>query len=198
MTTKSENDPLKENFNQFYHLSDKSFTDLKSIFRYSHREKGEVFIRVGYRNESEYMILNGFCRSFLLNPEGEEITLSFFKQNSVLSPHITRTKEQISLLNYQALTDVDLVEFSAAEFLNLMIENLEIRNFGNTILVNELIRKTEKEISFASLTAKDRLIQFRSEYGILENLIAHPVIASYLGITNVSFSRLRGELSKGE
>lgn len=97
MTTKSENDPLKENFNQFFHLSDKSFSNLKSIFRYSHREKGEVFIRVGYRNESEYMILNGFCRSFLLNPEGEEITLSFFKQNSVLSPHITRTNLPLEL-----------------------------------------------------------------------------------------------------
>ena len=95
------------------------------------------------------------------------------------------------------LTSVGLIEFDADQFLNLMIENLEIRNLGNAILLNELISKTEKEMALASLTAKERLIGFRSEFGILENLIAHPIISSYLGITNVSLSRLRNEIAKG-
>ena len=137
------------------------------------------------------------ARSFLVNPEGEEITLSFYKSGNALSPHITRTKLNKSLLNFQALTSVELIEFDADQFLNLMIENLEIRNLGNAILLNELISKTEKEMALASLTAKERLIGFRSEFGILENLIAHPIIASYLGITNVSLSRLRNEIAKG-
>ncbi len=89
-----------------------------------------------------------------------------------------------------------MIEFDADQFLNLMIEDIEIRNWGNAILLNELILKTEKEMALASQTAKERLIRFRNEFGILENLIAHPIIASYLGITNVSLSRLRTELAK--
>lgn len=177
-------------------LSEKSFAELKQIFRLVSIEKDDVFIKVGKKNHSEYFVADGFCRSFLVNPEGEEMTLSFFKKKSALSPHITRTKDQLSLLNIQALTDVELIEFDARLFLSLMIENLEIRTLGNSILVNELISKTEKEIAMASLTAKERLIKFRSEYLILENLIAHPIIASYLGITNVSLSRLRSELAR--
>lgn len=187
----------KEYFDTIFPLSEESFSDLKNIFQSVKISKDEVFIKAGRKNNSEYLIVNGFCRSFLVNPKGEDITISFFKQKSALSPHITRTKDGFSLLNFQALTALELIEFDAGLFLTLMIENMEIRNLGNTILLNELLSKTEKEIAFASLTAKERLNKFRREFIILENLIAHPIIASYLGITNVSLSRLRNEIAKG-
>ena len=197
MTARKENESIKELFNKILPLSEVSFSKLKTIFNSVSIKKDEVFIKIDQKNNSEYFIETGFARSFLVNPEGEEITLSFYKSGNALSPHITRTKLNKSLLNFQALTSVGLIEFDADEFLNLMIENLEIRNLGNAILLNELISKTEKEMALASLTAKERLIGFRSEFGILENLIAHPIISSYLGITNVSLSRLRNEIAKG-
>ena len=197
MTARKENESIKELFNKILPLSEVSFSKLKTIFNFFSIKKDEVFIKINQKNNSEYFIETGFARSFLVNPEGEEITLSFYKSGNALSPHITRTKLNKSLLNFQALTSVELIEFDADQFLNLMIENLEIRNLGNAILLNELISKTEKEMALASLTAKERLIGFRSEFGILENLIAHPIISSYLGITNVSLSRLRNEIAKG-
>lgn len=173
-------------------LSHKSLSDLQSIIHYRKIKKDEVFIKTGKKNTSEYIIAIGFCRSFLFSPEGDEITLSFYKAKDVIPPHLIRTKDDVSLFNFQALTDVEVIEFNASVFLSLMIENLEIREYGNSILKNELIKKTEREIALASLTAKERLMKFREEYAILENLIPHPMIASYLGITNVSLSRLRG------
>ena len=61
---------------------------------------------------------------------------------------------------------------------------------------NELARKVDKEIGLVSLTAKERLLKFRAQYPLLENLIPHPIIASYLGITNISLSRIRGDLAR--
>ena len=85
---------------------------------------------------------------------------------------------------------------NAYEFEELMINNLEIRRFGNAVLRNELTRKVDKEIGLASLTAKERLLKFREQYPMLENLIPHTDIASYLGITNISLSRLRRDLAR--
>ena len=82
----------------------------------------------------------------------------------------------------------------AKKFESLMIENIEIRNFANTVLQNELRIRVDKEIGLASLSAKERLIVFRTLYKSLENRIPHTEIASYLGITNISLSRLRREL----
>ena len=81
-------------------------------------------------------------------------------------------------------------------FRTILINNLEIRRFGNTVLRNELARKVDKEIGSASLSAKERLLKFREEYPLLENLIPHTHIASYLGITNISLSRLRSNLAR--
>ena len=53
-------------------------------------------------------MLDGVCRSYLINPEGEEITISFFTSKSILSPYTTRTIEEISILYFQALTEVKI------------------------------------------------------------------------------------------
>lgn len=157
-------------------------------------EKGDVFIDRGKKNNKEYFVYEGVCRSFLLSPEGEEVTISYFLEGSILSPNKTRTANQISHLNFQALTRLTVASLNADQFEQLMINHIDIREFGNMVLQNELLAKVEKEIGLASLNAKERLILFREKYHILENLISHADIASYLGITNISLSRLRREL----
>lgn len=157
-------------------------------------EKGDVFIDRGKKNNKEFFVYEGVCRSFLLSPEGEEITISYFLEGSVLSPNKTRTANQISHLNFQALTKLTVASLNADKFEQLMINHIDIREFGNMVLQYELLAKVEKEIALASLSAKERLILFREKYHFLENLISHVDIASYLGITNISLSRLRKEL----
>ena len=157
-------------------------------------EKGDVFIDRGKKNNKEYFVYEGVCRSFLLSPEGEEVTISYFLEGSVLSPNKTRTANQISHLNFQALTRLTVASLNADKFEQLMINHIDIREFGNMVLQNELLAKVEKEIGLASLNAKERLLLFREKFHFLENLISHADIASYLGITNISLSRLRREL----
>lgn len=154
-------------------------------------EKGDVFIDRGKRNNKEYFVYEGICRSFLLSPEGEEVTISYFLEDSVLSPNKTRTGNQISYLNFQALTKLTVASLNADKFEQLMINHIDIREFGNMVLQNELLAKVEKEIGLASLNAKERLLLFREKHHFLENLISHVDIASYLGITNITLSRLR-------
>lgn len=154
-------------------------------------EKGDVFIDRGIKNNKEYFVYEGVCRSFLLSPEGEEVTISYFLEGSVLSPNKTRTANQISHLNFQALTKLTVASLNADKFEQLMINHIDIREFGNMVLQYELLAKVEKEIALASLNGRERLILFREKYHFLENLISHVDIASYLGITNISLSRLR-------
>jgi len=127
----------------------------------------------------------------LLNTEGEEITLSFFDADTILPPHVTQTEHGKSLLYCDLLTECIFAKINAKAFETLMINNLEIRDFGNTVLRHELLNKVQKEIRMASWTAKARLEQFRKDFSMLENRVHHPIIASYLGTTNVSLSRLR-------
>lgn len=177
-------------------ISKESFKQIETLLKIERFKKGEIFIQKNKQNEKEYFILSGVSKSYLINPDGEEITISLFTEESILTPQSIRTSKNISNLNFKALTNIKLVSMNAKEFESLMISNLEIRDFGNTVLQNELISKVEKEIGLASLSAKERLIEFRKKYQLLENLIPHTDIASYLGITNISLSRLRKDLSR--
>jgi len=185
---------IAEIFNATYPVSVDSLNKVIDIAEYDEYHKGTGFIEIGKRDYNEYFLLDGICRSFVLNPDGEEITIAFYKPGSVLSPWVTRTVEGISNLNFQALTDIHVGILKASVFLDLMVEHLDIREFGNTVLKLELKRKVDKELRQASLTARERLWKFREEYAMLENLVPHTTIATYLGITNISLSRLRKEL----
>lgn len=167
---------------------------LMPLFTPMRVEKGTEIVRIHQKNEQEYIIASGIIRSYVLNPEGKEVTLSFFLEGKAILPNIVRTKGNQSNINLQALTEVELYSFSSIQLIELMVQHIEIREWANAILQTELIVKTEKELAQASMTAKQRLVKFREDYPGLENQISHPHIASYLGITNISLSRLRKEL----
>lgn len=187
---------IKEIINSIYPLPPHSVKKIEELIAYANHKKGDTFVKLNRINSKEYFLLEGVCKSFLINPEGEEITLSFFTSNSILSPYTTRTSKNASLINFKSLTDTRLATINATEFEKLMVDDLEIRNFANTVLRNELTNKVAKEIGLASLTAKERLLKFREEFPMLENVIQHTDIASYLGITNISLSRLRSDLAR--
>lgn len=187
---------LVELMQEKMNLSDKSFKEVLAITNFREIKKDTVFIEENKVNNFEYLLLDGVCRNYLYNLDGEQVTISFYQAFSILTPKNVRVQNGKSLYNFQALTDIILGEIPADLFLQLMIDNIEIREFGNFVLTQELYKKVNKEIAFVSQTAKERLLQFRNDYRMLENLVPHSQIASYLGITNISLSRIRNELMK--
>ena len=175
-------------------ISNSSFKQIEDLVELMTVAKDAVFIKKDLPNAYEYFVLEGVCKSFLYDPEGEAITLSYFLENEILSPNTTRVVKGLSNLNFQALTACTFAQIDAAKFEQLMIDHLDVRTFGNATLQRELFKKIDKEISMASMTAKERLVVFRQRYPQLENQISHADIASYLGITNISLSRLRKDL----
>ncbi len=185
---------LSEIIKSTYPISLSSIKAIEDLATSLDIQKKELIVQKGAHNNEEYFVLDGIIRSYILNPQGVEVTISFFCSNSVLTPHVARNKEGRSQLFFQALTNVKLAVVDAKAFEILRSENEEVRNYAFRVLQNELLMKVSKEIGLASLTARERLKRFRSEYHNLENLIPHPYIASYLGITNISLSRLRSEV----
>jgi len=174
-------------------ISEAAMQKLENLVQFSTITKGSDLTAVGQSNAYEYFVIDGICKSFLFNPEGEEITLSFFMSNAIISPFTTRVKNGKSLINIKALTQLEVASMNADAFEKLMVDDLEIRRFGNTVLRNELIEKVQKEIALASSPAKIRLQNLRKKFPNIENSIPHADIASYLGITTISLSRLRSQ-----
>lgn len=155
----------------------------------------DVFVE-GKKNELEYLLISGVLHRFNISDKGDIVTTGFYMSKSVITPHFARTQKGKSIFNLQTLTDAVIAEISVKDLDNLRYNNKEFHDFGQCILETELTKTFFNEVVYRSYNAKERLFTFRKQFPNLENLIPHNIISSYLGITNVSFSRLRNELSK--
>lgn len=166
----------------------------KSVIRELPKNK-DIFLEQK-KNESEYLIIAGVAHRYNISDKGEIVTSGFYMAKSVITPHFARTNMGKSIFSLQTLTEVVLAEISVVELDNLRNSNNEFREFGQKTIEAELTKTFYNEVVFRSYSAKERLLELRKQHPNLENVIPHNIIASYLGITNVSFSRLRGDLTK--
>jgi CRP-like cAMP-binding protein len=153
-----------------------------------------VFLE-GKKNNFEYILISGVLHRYNISDKGDMVTTGFYMSKSVITPHFARTNNGKSIFSLQTLTDVVITEISVTDFDNLRCTNKEYNEFGQRIKEAELTQTFHNEIAFRTLNAKERLLALRKRFRNLENLIPHNIIASYLGITHVSLSRLRNELA---
>lgn len=148
------------------------------------------------QNNSEYIVLNGILHRFIANENGDDTTIGFYQTATVVTPHFSRTINSKNLFTLQTLTSAIVAEISVTTLDTLRMSIPEFREFGQRVLEAELSANVLNDVMYRSMNAKDKLLQIRKTFPNIENLIPHTAIASYLGITNVSFSRLRNELSR--
>lgn len=147
-------------------------------------------------NGFEYFQLDGVSHRFNTNDDTHLVTTGIYQGEVVITPHFARTRNGQSIFSLQALTDCTFLKVPAGLFRELMDNYPRIQAYGQAVVEQEFVRSLNFEVLFRTYNAKDRLLHFRENYPGLENLIPHAVIASFLGITPVSFSRLRNELAR--
>jgi len=145
----------------------------------------------------EYLFLEkGYMRTFAHDTEGNEVTTNFCVQGQVIfevSSFFNRTR---SKENIQALTDCEGCYITYEQLNNLFHTLPQFREFGRSILVKGFAQLKTRMLSMITETAEERYAQLLKinpeifQHAPLKN------IASYLGITDTSLSRIRKELSK--
>lgn len=159
-------------------------------------ERNQVAFHEKRFNAFEYFQLKGVSHRYNVDGERQPVTSGIYQNEIVITPHFTRTANSHSIFSLQALTDCAYLKVPAGTFREISDQNQQIRAFGRAVVEKEFARSLNFEVLFRTYNAKDRLLYFRANYPQLENIIPHTVIASFLGITPVSFSRLRSELAK--
>lgn len=154
---------------------------------------GEALLHAGEPGAREYFVLEGVLRTWVADRQGREVTLAFHAAPGVLMPAITRTADECSRVHCQALTAACVAGFESSTLLACMLNDPGVQRWGDAVLRAELMRRVDREWALAALPAAERLRQFREQFPALEARVAQRHIASYLGITPVSLSRLRAQ-----
>ena len=172
-------------------LTEDSAIFIADQFEFKGLKKGDRFIKAG-RIPNEYMFLEqGFIRSFVIDTEGNEITLNFYAANDVVFEVASFFQRQPSQESFEATTDCQGWVLSYEKLNELFHALPQFREFGRAMLVRGFIAFKLRTLSMINKTAEERyamLLQSKPEifqYASLKH------IASFLGVTDTSLSRIR-------
>lgn len=181
----------------FTHFGPIPKVDLEACFEIcevKELKKGDWIARRDQGFDYEVLVLQGVIRTFYLTYEGEEFNTCFFPDRSILSPWLTRTHQGNSLVDLQALEESEVAFMHQKTFEDLRYARPALREFGYRVVESDLLRRSRREVLMATKSAKDRYLAFRETFPGLENRISQFHIASYLGITPISLSRIRAAM----
>jgi CRP-like cAMP-binding protein len=174
-------------------LDEAAFEPVMRTITLRHLAPGEALLHAGAPGAREYFVLEGVLRTWVADVQGREVTLAFHAAPGVLMPAIARTADGRSRVHCQALSASCVAGFEAATLVDCMLQAPAVQRWGDAVLRAELMRRVDREWALAALPALERLQHFRAQFPGLEGRIAQRHVASYLGITPVSLSRLRAQ-----
>ncbi|MBS1781282.1 MAG: Crp/Fnr family transcriptional regulator [Bacteroidetes bacterium] len=160
-------------------------------------EKGSYFLKEGNLS-NEYMFLSdGMMRGYATDPEGTEITTTFYTPGQMVFEVSSFFNRTHSKENIVALTPCTGLVFTYSTLNDLFHNMPEFRDFGRAILVRALTTLKARMLSAITDTAEERYLMLIKNNPEIFQHAPLKTIASYLGITDTSLSRIRKELSKG-
>lgn len=183
-------------FQQTLPLPPQKAEEIAAIFKPIHIEKGQYFVRKGQLSDRYLFLESGCMRAFTFDIAGEEVTTELYLPNQVVFEVASFFKKIPAGENFQAIEDCTGRYILFDELQTLFHSIPEFRELGRMILVNGFISFKQRTLSLINDTAEQRYANLVANRPALLQHIPLKYIASYLGITDTSLSRIRKELAR--
>ena len=174
--------------------------DLKLIFdkhEKLHFKKGDFFLKENEVSNEYFVLESGVVRSFVFDIDNNDITINFFTESDIIIEASSIFQRIPSMENIQAETDCVVWKINYDDFQELFLTIPALAEWGRAWMSYQLFYLKQRSVEVITKSATERyldLIQAKPDvlkFAPLKN------IASCLGITDTSLSRIRKEIVKG-
>jgi CRP-like cAMP-binding protein len=159
--------------------------------------QGCLILESGKIAREFYIIEKGLFRSFLYDYNGNEITIEFYCPREILIESFSLFQRIPSKENFQCIADGVAWKIEYDTFQKLLHTVEGLREWGRTWVTNQLFISKQRSINILTISATDRYLNLIKERPQIVEQSPLKYIASYLGITDTSLSRIRKEISTG-
>ena len=159
-------------------------------------QKGDFLINSGKVVNHYYIVEKGFLRSFVIDVKGNEVTTNFYSQGSIILEETSfflriPTKEYV-----QVMEDVELWVKDFTTFQEHFNFSEKYREWGRAHLSKNFFEFKQRSLAMITESATERYQDLVENYPEIIQKASLKHIASFLGITDTSLSRIRKELIK--
>lgn len=186
---------LSEVLRNYYDIPDQELDKINSLFYPYKLKKGEFFVRSGYMADSIGFIVTGLLRYFYTDKNGVEYTKAFAAENDFAVSYASMLLKKPSAFSIEALENTEMLCINYSDWEKLL-DSVPCWNIVARKVVEKVyIMKQMREIELLLEDAQSRYIHFMDQYPMLHKRLKQHYIASYLGISPVSLSRIRRKMS---
>ncbi|WCT12494.1 Crp/Fnr family transcriptional regulator [Mucilaginibacter jinjuensis] len=165
---------------------------IKSKLQHKTVKKNTVLLTAGETCKNIYFVNKGCLRTFDTDERGEEHNILFCPENWWAVDIASFSDQRPAFYNISALEDTEVFYFSYPVLEQLYLEIPKLERFFRILTQNGFNLYQQRITSNLAKTAEERYELFHRQYPKLEQRIAQKQIASYLGITPVFLSMIRG------
>ena len=158
-------------------------------------KKGTILASVGDDTQLAGIVLSGILRSSYTNYDGDDVTRGFMPAGYMcMDEGFFGYKERIWTI--EALEDSTIILFEIKDIRNLIKEKVEFKDLWISLLESTVPYKYYRESGFLVETAKERYLHFKELYPDVVDRVPQKHLATYLGITPESLSRIKHSLKE--
>ncbi|NVO84094.1 Crp/Fnr family transcriptional regulator [Hymenobacter sp. P5252] len=184
---------------RFVALTDAEWAPLAAALLPQQLRRKQLFVTQGAPAPALALLVSGACRLFYTRPDGEERTTYFFFENHLLGSYQSCLTGQPSAFGIEALAPTELLTFPFAVLDALCNEFPAYERFCRRLAEYHLLGTDERLAELLLLSPEQRYAKLLggTKTKILER-VSQRYIASYLGITPVSLSRIRARVQASD
>jgi len=160
-----------------------------------HLKAGDIYIRQQEFTKKLAYLQSGIMRTFAVKDNGDEVTLLLRWEDQFIGSHDCILLNKPSKFIYQALEDITLLELDYTIIDEIMHQNPKYEPLRNFVLMTMLGGTLQMLEDFVLLNPEERYLKLIAENFDIVNRVPGKYIASMLGITPVSLSRIRRRIS---
>lgn len=180
---------LKKYIQSKIDLSSEDLEKILKAFESKVFKKDQTIIRAGQHVTKYYFIVKGGIRIVIDTPE-KEVTAWFIFENNFFSDLESLRTGQVSKSKTVALDETEILSIDAKTMQQFYDDFPEWQKFGRLIMEDAFLNVVESLISFQIMDAETRYLNMLKKSDVI-NRVPLKQLASYLGITPNSLSRIR-------
>lgn len=178
--------------NKIGNLPEQSKHALKEIISETAYPKGHILLKAEKVETKIYFIKKGIVRAYT-DMDGNEITFWFGREGDTIVSMRSYVAGRKGYENIELLEDCELYELKKQTLHDLFSKDIHIANWGRAFAEQELLKTEERFIGREFKTSMERYKDLMNNNPDLLQRVQLGYIASYLGITQVSLSRIRAK-----
>lgn len=183
--------PLRKHIEEIVSLTDEEFERILSYFKPLNRHKHQFLVQEGEPVNKEFWVIKGCLKSYFFDNNGKEHILQFAMENWWITDYEAFNNRTNATVSVDCIEDSELlyITYEDRETLSNALHKME--HFWARKTKAGYIALQSRILSLLRDTAQTRYEKLLSQYPKLFQRVPKKLIASYLGVSRETLSRLQ-------